>query len=67
MFLTPLTQLNELEMIKIDRNNAFSGLKFDTEGAKIQFFFANWSRIVHPGKCVALGKGYAKNPVKDFD
>ena len=23
------------KMIKIDRNNAFSGLKFDTEGAKI--------------------------------
>ena len=23
------------KMIKIDRNNAFTGLKFDTEGAKI--------------------------------
>ena len=34
MFLTPLTQLNELEMIKIDRNNAFSGLEIDKEGAK---------------------------------
>ena len=31
-------------MIKMNRNNAFSGLKFDTEGAK----------IVYLGKCVAL-------------
>ena len=25
-------------MIEIDRNNAFSGLKFDTEGAEIYYF-----------------------------
>ena len=28
--------------------------------------FANWGKIMYPGKWVALGKGYAKNPVKDF-
>ena len=25
-------------MIEIDRNNAFAGLKFDTEAAKIKYF-----------------------------
>jgi len=46
-------------MIEIDRNNAFSELKYS--------IFANWGKIVYPGKCLALRKCYAKNPVKDFD
>ena len=29
--------------------------------------FTNRGIIVHPGKCVALGECYPKNPAKDFD
>ena len=50
-------------MIKIDRNNAFSGL---TQRELESIIFVNWGKIVHLRKCVAPGKGYAKNAVKDF-
>ena len=32
-------------MIKIDRNNALTGLKFDTEGAKILYFFQTGAKL----------------------
>ena len=52
-------------MIKIDRNYAFSGLNLTQRELKYSIF-ANWGKIVYPGKCVALGECYAKNAVKDF-
>ena len=50
-------------MNKIDRNNALSELKFDTETAKT-YQFHKPGQILVPGKiCGSLGKRYVKNAV----
>ena len=53
-------------MIKIDKYNAFSGLRFDRERELKYSIFTNRGKILYLEKCAALGKRYAKNAVKDF-
>ena len=51
-------------MIKIDRNNALTGLKFDTEEAKIQHFREpgqNWVPGKVRGSQNVLGQKYSEN------
>ena len=51
--------------IKIDRNNAFSGLKFDTDGAEI-YYFRKLRQNCVPGKVRGSGKRLCQKSSKRF-